>query len=821
MGAHVKVEPLIGRDHPFVEENPDLKLRYNACTPRGSEILAAAEALYGREAFLAHQQIPTMILPVILWSDACEPANSKQNRGSVQVFLATVGFHEEDAHSGETTFLLAIGPHSAETDDVEELFYSEMKMLSRVSQSDNLYYYGAARRVVRIYCQIYSILQDRIERQASARVLAGNSNVTARWGWLGALGEVTAFFPSCSMCYDALLANQDYAEQRAESNCCANWRMEGLTYPPPKDYPLELITTEPPSLPFLKNTFESMSEACDFCFLQVSHGTWTGLTAKSYLNTKGVIPAYANSVVTAGLNSFMLSQVEQATARYRLLLHRSLQPNTKFPVHQPAKPITWQFPNVSLLESVDVVMHLLFLGIVATILREAYFRWLRVKHLMSSFSKSTRTPLKQLEDLHLSWCKIQPINASGTLSNHVSENFLAFARIGKWLFGCASILRPDDITYVDPNIAPAQFNIGQIRRWFKERDLPLERGLSHQQIKERFLATMATPGGPPPIPEKGEAGITEETLHDLMETMVSMVAHVMVERQVSEEDCLSVERHVKMFLGAFEKFDKPRRDAKDACPSTRPARTKTKATWISKMNFVSLLNLPDVLRRYGSLRALWEGDRKGEGGLPKVKAKVKGGTKGNWAATAATAILCDTALERVIKAAANSVKTDSMDPSIQQLVDGARLITGEGAHSKYKNYVSYADVRTATAAMLSGEPVSLVLLESGSYGMMTKNTLTFVPIVLKNGETAKVICGASYMIYECQAAMDLAVPLGMQNESMEKQKNSLVAKYILLLPELNLEHLPFTGYHHFLTSDWEEMTSLGNIERCRVSKATY
>jgi hypothetical protein len=202
IGSQAKVEPLIGNGHPFLEGNEDLKLRRNACTPRRREMQQTGFDRLGREAFGPNQPIPTLILPVVLWSDGCEPANTKQNRGSVQVYLATVGFVEHDAHSGRTTFLLALGPHTADTADVEELFIQELTMLSQVSPSNNLYYYGTAKGVVRIYCEIYAILQDRIERQAHSRILAGNSNHTARWGWIGILGSVVDILPSCLACYN-------------------------------------------------------------------------------------------------------------------------------------------------------------------------------------------------------------------------------------------------------------------------------------------------------------------------------------------------------------------------------------------------------------------------------------------------------------------------------------------------------------------------------------------------------------------------------------------------------------------------------------------
>jgi hypothetical protein len=819
MAGCVQVEPIVGRTHPFLEGRTDLKLRLNATTPRGREIQKEAETVYGREAFRDDEEIPTIILPVVLWSDAAEPAVSKQNRGSVQVYLATIGFHEDNAHSGETTVLLALGPHSAETEHVEELFCQEMTRLAqRGTGSNNLFYYGAARRVVRVFCQVYSILQDRIERQARAKVLAGNSNTTGRWAWLGNLYSVMEFFPSCSVCKEGLLVNEDRSGRRATERCCANWRMEGLTYPVPTDYPKDLVSTVPATLPFRQNTYESMGQACDVCFAKVSTGTWVTAEAKVYLKSEGVIPAYAQMVITAGQNAFLMSSVEQGSARYRELLRQSLLPNSPFPVIQPDKPWTWQLPNVSLLESIDVIMHLLFLGIVATILREAYFRWLRAKLVMTSFAKCTKNSLKGVEDMHLAWCNVQPIAASGTLSNDVSENFLAFARVGKWLFGCSSVLKPDDVTYSDPDIPTGQYNITQIRKWYKQRDMVLAAGLDHLQIKAAFLAEMTRPGGPPLIPEKGESGIPEEVLHHLMECTVSLVARVMVEGAISEADCVTVDRHAKLFLSAYEAFDKPRRERKDALPSTK---NKTKATWITKMNFVSLLNLPAVMRRYGSLRALWEGDRKCEGGLPKIKAKVKGGTKGNWSGTAAAAMLSDTSLERVIKATADSVEKGSVEPSEKQLVEAARIITGEATTTKFKNFVTYRSAEAANAELISGRPVSIVVLDDGTYGMMCRNTLSFVRITIDQEKIPKLICGAAYLGFSSNAVQELIVPRWCWDKTIPEQQKILATKYGILLPELTRDDMPFTGRHHFITSNWEEMDLTGDIVRYQVSTATY
>lgn len=105
IGSQVKFEePLIGRQHPFLEGGEALKLRHNACAPRGIESQAAAEEVHGREAsFGDNTWIPVVTVPAVDWPDGAEAASCKIDPGPMQVFLATLGFSEDDAHSGAAT----------------------------------------------------------------------------------------------------------------------------------------------------------------------------------------------------------------------------------------------------------------------------------------------------------------------------------------------------------------------------------------------------------------------------------------------------------------------------------------------------------------------------------------------------------------------------------------------------------------------------------------------------------------------------------------------------------------------------------------------
>ena len=50
---------------------------------------------------------------------------------------------------------------------------------------------------------------------------------------------------------------------------------------------------------------------------------------------------------------------------------------------------------------------------------------------------------------------------------------------------------------------------------------------------------------------------------------------------------------------------------------------KEKPIWISKSNYLSLLNLPEQMKEFGPLRLYWEGGWKGEGIIQELKSLIR------------------------------------------------------------------------------------------------------------------------------------------------------------------------------------------------------
>ena len=95
----------------------------------------------------------------------------------------------------------------------------------------------------------------------------------------------------------------------------------------------------------------------------------------------------------------------------------------------------------------------------------------------------------------------------------------------------------------------------------------------------------------------GDVLLTLESLDDLIALL--MVDSITEESYYGDVDC-----SIRVFLTHFADMD---------AKLQRKAETPS---WLSSYNFLSLLNLPDVIREYGPLQVIWAGGSKG--GIPSV-----------------------------------------------------------------------------------------------------------------------------------------------------------------------------------------------------------
>ena len=93
-------------------------------------------------------------------------------------------------------------------------------------------------------------------------------------------------------------------------------------------------------------------------------------------------------------------------------------------------------------------------------------------------------------------------------------------------------------------------------------------------------------------------------------TLLSCILSMIMSSSVNDELINQLDRHIRLFLSAVDVLS----DAVDD--------TKEKPVWISSYTYMCLMNVPDMMRRYGVIRHYWEGKYFGEGILRDVKPLI-------------------------------------------------------------------------------------------------------------------------------------------------------------------------------------------------------
>jgi hypothetical protein len=102
---------------------------------------------------------------------------------------------------------------------------------------------------------------------------------------------------------------------------------------------------------------------------------------------------------------------------------------------------------------------------------------------------------------------------------------------------------------------------------------------------------------------------------DLVSSTCLMI-HMIMNLDSSEKEIQRLEAIIRMFLIHFNIVDS--------------TEEKKIPSWISQYNMLCLLNLPTIIRTYGSMRNVWEGGMEGEAYLKNVKKNLKCGLVNRW-----------------------------------------------------------------------------------------------------------------------------------------------------------------------------------------------
>ena len=115
-----------------------------------------------------------------------------------------------------------------------------------------------------------------------------------------------------------------------------------------------------------------------------------------------------------------------------------------------------------------------------------------------------------------------------------------------------------------------------------------------------------------------------DTVDSFIDSLLSTIACMMT-RVVDDEKIVQVEREIKIYLTNLDNFEvginTEQKKAKSAIQNK---------IWFKKYNFLSLLNIPDIMHKYGPLINLWEGSNQGEVYLQYAKPRFTDIHSVNW-----------------------------------------------------------------------------------------------------------------------------------------------------------------------------------------------
>ena len=314
---------------------------------------------------------------------------------------------------------------------------------------------------------------------------------------------------------------------------------------PPVNYPMSELKTPEWKLRPHKISFRDLAEVSRMVHFKIVSGEWTSKEATSILDSYGINSYASTKIIDNAERSFSYLCLEKSSDN-----PSGFQSLVQLKKHQPSLfevwngCAIWKSP-VDIDHVIDVIMHLLFLGVVKE-QRNVIKQWMSVTRRMKGFNNFQKNTviLKSIENLNLCWCKVVSTE-SGTSTGWISENYLGFCRIIKWYYH-SLLYYQQDKPYTDPD--------SPVETWLKEQCIQYlkMRGQgytgSRDDLRKEIISLQSKVGGPPPIITYSGCSVFE--LHCCITSLLAMVSIAMT-KEVKRTTVSSLDHSVKTYLSFF------------------------------------------------------------------------------------------------------------------------------------------------------------------------------------------------------------------------------------------------------------------------------
>ena len=299
---------------------------------------------------------------------------------------------------------------------------------------NNQFYSTALNKHVYVHFEIIAALGDQPERRQINYLSNGNGLYSARYGHSCNINAISDILPSCIDC-DKIIRSNKCVIQRS-CNQCLRWDImsnQSLCFTePPNGYPTNKLEgnhkLRPRKLDWLM-LIEAIDETSNSYITKI----WTRKNCYAYLNIFGISNRGVEKVLYHCDNVLALKKAknnELDKIETSLLYDHARRNPSEFQKWEGGP--YWK-STINIKSFIDVVMHLLFLGITKS-----------CKDLISEALDNDQSTIlirkkrAQLYNVMKEWglCWMQLLDSS---SGWVSENYLGFCRIIKWYY-CSDIL---------------------------------------------------------------------------------------------------------------------------------------------------------------------------------------------------------------------------------------------------------------------------------------------------------------------------------------------------------------------------------------------
>lgn len=710
---------------------------------------------------------------IFLWSDDFEPNSSltKSNRGGVWVKTMTIGPPDTHRHLMAYTYPIAMGPKNSNHEEAEELLSADFK---RLASPEGVVVYSKVRGgFVRIRGKVIVKLMDQPERRGFNSLSGGSSDFHRRFGYSFPWQDFGAVLRPCDSCREVLF---DLETPWVCPDCqdCTNFAHDPdhplLKYPHVMDEGLKAGV--------LKLSYPMLCEAVELAHEGFVSGLWSTADVQEWLKMHCIMKKAADAILLHADKCKEYQDVMDDENSSDVLKDAVEEEKGR----SPHLYSIWPFPNVwrcgvHLEQHPDIPMHLLCLGVVKTLLRRID-RWMAKKKKGAPFAKKMKGFLESLQELNLAWCPILPWKEGGKFGGWVSENYLTISRLLQWFYSVLDEIAVDEQPWSEPVGEMPDWTGDDCRKWLKRRGLVQTGNAADVRLRVGTFRQMPLAEQPPVVEQPGGP---VETVQATVIALDRLMAWLMVEQIDDEAYYVELERKIRVFLTTFADME-----AKLAKKNSFPA-------WLSSYNFLSLLNLPSIVRLYGPVKNIWEGSWVGEGFLRFIKPQMIHGLRKNWEKT--------------------TMKTLMRMKGMQVLTRGLNPTDGEGdgeKESKSKLFHIYRSVVEADDLLRKTDKVISAVVLDGCLGLVCKefSVPRFVPLSRQDLHSVKM--GHHYFYFERGDREDGHGPYQLLVANQ-------IVEYCIMLPLIQL--LPFedesfvSGVYAVIDRSHRYMDAEGNLRR--------